>query len=97
MIDLSFAQTYTPEYRDRVKQADYVFSIGSKERQIPEFYRVGKGEYWGVGSKRFGYSNGIVYRHRRERDYFEQTVPLKKSFGIKLYLKRQNGLITILI
>lgn len=88
MIDLSFAQTYTPEYRDRVKQADYVFSIGSKERQISEFYRVGKGEYWGVGSKRFGYSNGIVYRHRRERDYFEQTVPLKKEFWDKIILEK---------
>lgn len=88
MIDLSFAQVYTSDYRDRVEQADYVFSVGDKNHQIPEFYKAGKGQYWGVGSKRFGYSNGIIYRHRKEQDYFEQTVPLKEEFWDKVILEK---------
>lgn len=33
-IDLSFAQDYTPYYRKRVEEADYIFSVGSQGGMI---------------------------------------------------------------
>lgn len=79
-IDLSYAHTYSSEYRDRVAEADYVFSVGRNDSQISEFYTVGTGKYYGIGSKRYGECNGIIYRKRGEPDYYEQTVEFGNEF-----------------
>jgi hypothetical protein len=37
-------------------------------------------EVWGIGTKNFGESNGIIYKNRHRPDYFQQTIKVKPYF-----------------
>lgn len=67
---------------DMIKQADYLFVFGWKH-DIPYYFwdnlKPGA-EVWGIGTKNFGESNGIIYKNRFSRDYFHQTVKINPNF-----------------
>lgn len=64
-------------YSERIDRADVVFS--SQFSGIEEITVIPKDKYYIIGNKRYGESNGIIYAHRGEPDYFNQTVELNSS------------------
>lgn len=66
----------------RIKEADIIFSFSSK-REIPRYVWnniKANAKVYGLGSKNFGKSNGIIYSKRYMKDYFSQTVPLDDNY-----------------
>ena len=37
-------------------------------------------EAWGIGTKNFGESNGIIYKNRHRPDYYQQTIKINQNF-----------------
>ena len=37
-------------------------------------------EVWGIGTKNFGESNGIIYKNRYRKDYFQQTIKVNPNY-----------------
>lgn len=79
-VDLSYALTYTSDYDTRIQEADYIFVYGNKNNYSSELFKIGNGEYWGIGPKNFGESNGIIYKNRFTKGYFDQTIVINDSF-----------------
>ena len=79
-VDLSYALTYTSDYDVRIQEADYIFVYGNKNNYSGKLFEVGNGEYWGIGPKNFGESNGIIYKNRFSENYFDQTIVINDSF-----------------
>lgn len=82
-IDLSYAPTYTEDYNDRIREADYVFVWGNKNNYLDDLFDISDGAYWGIGPKNFGESNGIIYKNRFLQNYFEQVVEIDDSFMVE--------------
>lgn len=81
-INLSFSYVISEKYIDRIKQADYVFIFDMKHN-VPYYFweNVKPGaEVWGIGTKNFGESNGIIYKNRNQPDYFKQTIKINPNF-----------------
>lgn len=82
-VEISYAFSWNEKYISRVKDADYVFCLGSK-LEVPlyvwENLKDGA-EVWGIGTKNFGESNGIVYAKRGQDGYLNTTIKMEK--GIK--------------
>ena len=67
---------------ERVRQADYLF-IHNWKHHVPDdvWANLKPGaEVWGIGTKNFGESNGIIYKNRHRPDYFLQTIKVKPYF-----------------
>ena len=65
-----------------VETADFVFyASGPEFRDIPNLVKenVPSDKLYVAGNKLYGYSNGIIYSHRFEADYFDQTIALPRS------------------
>ncbi len=81
-INLSYIYQISEKYSDRIRQADYVFIHGWKH-EVPyyvwENVKV-DAEVWGIGTKNFGESNGIIYKNRHRPDYFQQTIKINPNF-----------------
>lgn len=82
-IDLSYAPTYTSDYDERIREADYVFVWGNKNNYLDDLFDISDGVYWGIGPKNFGESNGIIYKNRFSQDYFKQVIKIDDSFRIE--------------
>ena len=68
---------------NELKKSDYIFSFSSKS-DIPEYvYKNLKAnaEIWGIGTKNFGESNGIIYRQRFSDNYKKLTIPLDRNYN----------------
>ena len=65
-----------------IKDCDCIFSFSSKE-DVPQYVWDMKKEscmVWGISTKNFGYSNGIVYKNRHRSDYYEQSVEILPGY-----------------
>lgn len=65
-----------------IKDCDFIFSFSSKE-DVPQYVWDIKKEtctVWGISTKNFGYSNGIVYKNRNRSDYYKQSVDLLPGY-----------------
>ena len=63
-----------------VEAADFVFyAAGPEYTDIPDIVtkNVPADKLYVVSNKLYGYSNGIIYSHRFDDDYFDQTVALQ--------------------
>lgn len=81
-INLSYIYQVSKKYAKRIQQADYVFVFDWKHRVPYDVWENVKSgaEVWGIGTKNFGESNGIIYRNRHRPDYFQQTVRINPCF-----------------
>jgi len=70
------------QYIRRIRQADYIFFHGWKHFVPAYVWQSLKpgAEVWGIGTKNFGQSNGIIYKNRFRPDYFQQTIKVKPYF-----------------
>ena len=81
-INLSYIYQISEKYSDRIRQADYVF-IHDWKHKVPYYVWESvrpDAEVWGIGTKNFGESNGIIYKNRHRPDYFQQTIKINPSF-----------------
>ena len=81
-INLSYIYQISEKYSGRIRQADYVF-IHDWKHKVPYYVWESvrpDAEVWGIGTKNFGESNGIIYKNRHRPDYFQQTIKINPSF-----------------
>ena len=84
-LDISYiySSELAEKYAERISKADYIFSVASSRINgddgddiIAEF--ISENALWyGIGTKRYGDSNGNIYSKRNSADYFSQTVSFK--------------------
>ena len=78
-VEVSYVYSWNEKYVGRVKEADYIFCLGPK-LEVPLYVwdNVKEGaEVWGIGTKSFGESNGIVYAKRNSSDYLNTTIEME--------------------
>ena len=81
-INLSYIYQISEKYSDRIRQADYVF-IHDWKHKVPYYVWESvrpDAEVWGIGTKNFGESNGIIYKNRHRPDYFLQTIKINPNY-----------------
>ena len=81
-INLSYIYQISEKYSDRIRQADYIF-IHDWKHKVPYYVWESvrpDAEVWGIGTKNFGESNGIIYKNHHRPDYFQQTITINPSF-----------------
>lgn len=81
-INLSYIFSISEKDSVRIKQADYVF-IHDWKHKVPNYVWESvspEAEVWGIGTKSFGESNGIIYKNRHQSDYFQQTIKINPNF-----------------
>lgn len=81
-INLSYAPQADEGLAERIGRSDYVFVFGSRQdvpRLVWENLKP-EAEVWGLGPKSYGTCNGIIYRHRHEPDYYDQSVRINPNF-----------------
>lgn len=63
------------------RNADYVFIFGDPDK-IPAyvFENIDKERIYGIGTKNFGDSNGVIYRKRHSPEYFNQSFQPHKEY-----------------
>ncbi len=81
-INLSYLFSLDESHINRIKESDYVFYFGYKE-DLPKYFwsNIQKvNNVYGIGTKNFGESNGIIYAKRFKDNYFKQTVILNEKY-----------------
>lgn len=81
-INLSYAFSLNEFYIDRLKKCDFIFYFGYKSN-IPKYLWDNIKEYctvYGIGTKNFGESNGVVYSKRFSENYYNQIIELNNSY-----------------
>lgn len=77
-LNISYMFDWDEKYIPRIKKADYIFTFSPK-RYVPDYLwkNMSPGtRIYGIGTKNFGNSNGIIYAHRLSPNYKKQTVNL---------------------
>ncbi len=80
--DYKLTELNEKKHVSRIQQSDYIFVFAAKPG-VPEYlWQNAKNpdRVYGIGTKNFGQSNGTIYRHRRDADYFEQTIPANPEY-----------------
>ena len=77
-LNISYIFNWDSTYVLRIKEADYIFAFCNKP-DVPDY--VWKNissntQVYGIGTKNFGQSNGVIYANRFKSDYTNQTVKL---------------------
>jgi peptidoglycan/LPS O-acetylase OafA/YrhL len=87
-LEISYVYTtqFNQEYADRTDDADYIFyaSIGDTSKKIPEALKPysQNSNFYVVGIKNFGESNGQIYQKRNQSVYFESTIIMGETNAI---------------
>ena len=79
---MSYIFKFDEKYASRISQADYVF-IHDWKHNVPYYVWENvkpEAEVWGIGTKNFGESNGIIYKNRHRDDYFQQTIKVNPNY-----------------
>lgn len=77
-VNISYVFKWDKEYIPRIKKADYIFTFKRKDK-VPDYVWKNlspKAVVWGIGTKNYGQSNGVIYSKRFSPDYYNQTVKL---------------------
>ena len=75
-VNLSYTHTWETVKMDRIQEADYIFSFTSR-KDVPQIVWENKkdsAQVWGIGTKNYGASNGIIYSRRFADDYLSSTI-----------------------
>ena len=81
-VNISYYEKWNSLPAGRIGEADYIFVFCPK-RNVPMVVRKGKkpsAQVWGLGTKTFGSSNGIVYSRRFRDEYFATKIVPYKGF-----------------
>lgn len=66
---------------EMIRKSDFAFIFSSKD-DVPDFiwYHINPSKIYGIGTKTFGDSNGIIYKNRHSTNYFQQTIAPRKEY-----------------
>ena len=81
-ISLSYSYSFNESLIKRIKKSDYIFCFSSKS-EVPRYVWDNvrnQNSVWGIGTKSFGDSNGVIYKNRFKKDYFQQTIHLNENY-----------------
>ncbi|MBP3440220.1 MAG: acyltransferase [Tidjanibacter sp.] len=81
-INLSYIYVHDEKYKERYANCDYLFTFSSKD-DVPDYVwnsLRSNAKVFGLGTKNFGESNGVIYKNRNQTDYFEQTIQINPNF-----------------
>lgn len=80
-LDVTYSYSYDKSLIQRIKEADYIF-IYDYKNNVPDYFfdNIDEKNIYGIGTKNFGENNGIIYKHRFESDYFEQSIILNDFY-----------------
>ncbi len=84
-IELSYffdEQNTGNKYAARLAQCDHLFIFERKDRLTDSIWSHlnPKARVWGIGTKNFGSSNGIIYQQRHAPDYHNTSVTINSNF-----------------
>ena len=70
-VNIIMARYFNRISPDIIRQSDYVFIFNDPD-SIPSFIRenIESSRIFGIGTKNFGDSNGVIYRQRHNKQYF---------------------------
>lgn len=93
-INLSYIFHINESYIDRIKNSNYIFYFGWK-KDLPDYVWENIGAetpIYGIGTKNFGDSNGIIYKNRNKENYYNQLIKINPNFfKINKLLKQDWG------
>ena len=82
-INLAYLYVWTNEKAEElVVKSDYIFAFSAKDK-LPSFVWTSKKascKVMGISTKNYGSCNGIIYKHRNDKDYFSYTVPIQPGY-----------------
>lgn len=82
-ISYVFGSKIGPQYENRIKEADYIFyaSLGDSTQCMPEYLRMysGNTNFYVIGIKNFGESNGQIYQKRFSPNYFDSSIVMGQT------------------
>ena len=80
-VDLSYAYSFDDKAVSRVADSDYLFVFMDKE-DVPErvWELIDSDRVYGIGTKNFGESNGIIYSQRFKPDYYQTKIRLSQPY-----------------
>lgn len=81
-INVSYIFAIDKKYESRISKSDYIFIFDMKSN-IPDYFWSNVSKYtkiWGIGTKNFGTSNGIIYKNRKKDNYTSQTIKIISNF-----------------
>lgn len=81
-INLYFSSHFDESLISKIKEADRIFVFENYEDKVPEYVwqNADRNIVYCIGTKNFGVSNGTIYSHRFDDDYFSQTVKLDPGY-----------------
>jgi len=84
-IDLSYVSSryICPDFQERISQANYVLFSELKIKELKLYidnYKLDTTKVWNIGTKNFGYNNGIIYNKKRDTNYCKQRTEMRAGF-----------------
>lgn len=75
-----YSNNLSERYIDRIKQADFIFIVAEMKESPDIIMNNAKksAQIWGIGTKRYGDTNGNIYANRNREGYFLQTASYDK-------------------
>ena len=81
-IELSYIFKHNVKYLNRYQDCDILFTFSNK-KDVPDYVWKSistKTKVYGIGTKNFGTSNGIIYQKRNNNNYFLQEVEINSNY-----------------
>lgn len=80
-INIYLIRDFEGVKEETIQKSDYAF-IFSDKGDVPDLVwnNIDANKVYGIGTKTFGDSNGIIYKNRHDADYFQQTIQPRKEY-----------------
>ena len=81
-LNISYAPSFSDEIVKRAYNADELFVFMDKDNIPAEVWNIKSlnGRIWGIGTKKFGYNNGVIYTRRFSKKYYDSAVPYDPGY-----------------
>ncbi|MCK8622347.1 acyltransferase family protein [Prevotella sp. E13-27] len=83
-VNISYSETTNSEADiiKRLHESDIVFFFGWKHNVPQSLWDIlqEKTQVWGIGTKNYGLHNGVIYKNRRKKDYYSQTMKIDARY-----------------
>ena len=81
-MNISYSPSFSDEIIERAYNSDVLFVFMDKKNIPAEIWDIESlsGRVWGIGTKKFGYNNGVIYTRRFSDNYYDFTVPYDPGY-----------------
>ena len=88
-LDISYSYSINEKIIPRIKAADYIYYRKLYE-ELPKYAFDTKAKIYGISTKNFGESNGIIYKNRNKDDYYQQIVEVDAAVMSEYYEQKEK-------